>query len=206
MVGQAVLRECLQDNTIELVLSIGRASTGVVHSKLNELLRSDMFKFDGTSASLSDFDACFFCLGVSSVGMNPDEYKRLTFDLTLGWARLLAEANAAMTFIYVSGAGTGGRAKWALVKSQTEKELLALFPKGYMFRLAALQPVHGETSKTRWTRIGYTLCGPLFPVVRKIAPGSIITSEQFGRAMIRVAHHGADKHVLENRDMIALGR
>jgi uncharacterized protein YbjT (DUF2867 family) len=206
MVGQAVLRECLRDDTIELVLSIGRAATGVVHPKLTELLRKDMFAFDGGPATLSDYDACFFCLGVSSVGMNSDEYKRLTFDLTLGWAKVLAEANPIMTFIYVSGAGTGGKSKWAQVKGRTEKALQDLLPNAFMFRLAALKPVHGETSKTRWTRIGYTLFAPLVPLVRKIAPDSVITTEELGRAMIRVAHQGADKHVLENRDMIVLGQ
>ena len=205
MVGQAVLRECLLDDTIEAVLSIGRNSPGVVHPKLTELLRKDMFEFAGPP-TLTKYDACFFCLGVSSVGMDSNEYKRLTLDLTLGWAQVLAETNPLMTFIYVSGAGTGGNSKWAQVKGGTEKALQDLLPNAYMFRLAALQPVHGETSKTRWTRIGYLLFNPILPLVRRISPGSVITTKELGRAMILVARRGADKHVLENRDMIALGQ
>jgi len=205
MVGQAVLRECLLDDTITNVLSIGRTPIGSNHPKITEIIRNDMFDFNVSSAELCDYDACLFCLGVSSFGMGDGNYRRLTFDLTVGWAQLMAESNSMMTFIYVSGAGTGGRSTWAQVKSRIENALLALFPNAYMFRLAALRPLHGEVSKTRWTRIGYKLFEPLFPLVRRLAPGSVITTEELGRAMIRVAHSGADKRVLENRDLIALG-
>ena len=109
------------------------------------------------------------------------------------------------TFVYVSGAGTGGKSMWAQVKGRTENALLELFPNAYMFRLAALRPMHGEVSQTRWTRISYALFSPLLPLVRAIAPGSVITTEELGRAMIRVARDGAPKRVLENRDLIALG-
>lgn len=137
--------------------------------------------------------------------MNEADYTRQTFDLTLGWARLLAEINPAMTFIYVSGAGTGGRSMWAQVKGRTESALLALFPSAYMFRLGALRPMHGEVSKTRWTRIAYAVFRPLFPLVQAIAPGAVINSDELGRAMIRVAREGAPKRVLENSDLRALG-
>src|SRR5215469_9818437 len=110
-----------------------------------------------------------------------------------------------MTFVYVSGAGTDGKAMWARVKKRTEDALLALFPSAYMFRLAALKPIHGEVSKTRWTRISYVLSRPLLPVVRAIAPGAVITTQELGRAMIRVARQGAPKRVLESRDLGALG-
>lgn len=205
MVGQGVLRECLHDQGIEGVLAIGRSPAGLTHPKLRELVQKDLFDFSANGADLQGVDACFFCLGVSAAGMREADYTRLTFDLTLGWAQTLARINPAMTFVYVSGAGTGGRAMWAQVKGRTEAALLALFPSAYMIRLGALQPVHGETSKTRWTRISYLVFRPLLPLVRAIAPGAVITTEELGRAMIRLARNGAPKHVLEGRDLRALG-
>jgi nucleoside-diphosphate-sugar epimerase len=205
MVGQGVLRECLRDDGVDSVLVIGRNSVGLTHSKMRELIREDLFDFDVAGADLQGYDACFSCLGVSAAGMSEADYTRLTFDLTLGWARALARINPAMTFVYVSGAGTGGKAMWAQVKARTEEALLALFPSAYMFRLAALRAVHGEVSKTRWTRISYAVFRPLLPLVRAIAPGAVITTEELGRAMIRVARKGAPKQVLENRDLRSLG-
>jgi len=205
MVGQSVLRECLLDNTVDQVLAIGRKPTGIIHAKLRETILNDMFHFDLSEVDVSEFHACFFCLGVSAAGMNKDDYKHLTFDLTLGWAETLARFNPSLTFIYVSGAGTGGKPLWAQVKGQTEDALLKLFPNAYMFRLAAMQPLNGEISKTTWTRISYKLLSPLLPLVRAAIPGSVITSEELGRAMIRVAQTGAPKRVLSNRDMIDLG-
>ena len=205
MVGQGVLRECLRDDGVERVLAVGRSSTGRTHPKLRELVRKDLFDFVAAGADLQGYDACFFCLGVSSAGMSEADYTRLTFDLTMGWARALARVNPAMTFVYVSGAGTGGKAMWARVKGRTEAALLALFPSAYMFRLAALRPMHGEVSKTRWTRISYTLLKPLLPLLRAVAPGAVISTEELGRAMLRVARQGSPKRVLENRDLRALG-
>jgi uncharacterized protein YbjT (DUF2867 family) len=205
MVGQGVLRECLRDNGIESVLAIGRTSLSQTHPKLSELLREDLFDCGGVALDLQGYEACFFCLGVSSAGMPQDEYTRLTYDLTLAWANELARINPLMTFIYVSGAGTGGKSMWAQVKKRTEDALLALFPNAYMFRIGALRAMHGEVSKTRWTRILYAVSRPLWPIVRVIARGTMITTEELGRAMIWVARHGAPKRVLENRDLIALG-
>ena len=205
MVGQAVLRECLRDDGVERVLAIGRRPTDVTHPKLRELLRADLFDVDGIDADLQGYDACFFCLGVSAAGMSEADYTRQTFDLTLGWARTLARLNPAMTFVYVSGAGTGGKAMWARVKKRTEDALLALFPSAYMFRLAMLRPMHGELSQTRWTRISYLIFRPYLPLIRLLLPGAVITTEELGRAMIRVAREGATKRVLENRDLRALG-
>ncbi len=205
MVGQGVLRECLRDDGIERVLAVGRHSTGLTHPKLRELVRKDLFDFGAEGADLQGYDACFFCLGVSSAGMSEADYTRLTFDLTLGWARVLARINPAMTFVYVSGAGTGGKAMWAQVKARTEAALLELFPSAYMIRLSALRPMHGEVSKTRWTRIGYAVLRPLLPLMHAIAPGAVIGTEELGRAMIRAARQGAPKRVLGNRDLRALG-
>jgi uncharacterized protein YbjT (DUF2867 family) len=205
MVGQGVLRECLRDDGVEGVLAVGRSSTGRTHPKLRELVRKDLFDFGTGGVDLHGYGACFFCLGVSSAGMSEADYTRLTFDLTLGWAHTLARINPAMTFVYVSGAGTGGKAMWAQVKGRTEAALLALFPDAYMVRLGTLRAMHGEVSKTRWTRIAYTLFRPLLPLVQALAPGAVISTEELGRAMLRAARQGAPKRVLETRDLRALG-
>ena len=205
MVGQGVLRECLRDDGVETVLTIGRTSTGQTHPKLRELIREDMFDVASVAGALAGYDACFFCLGVSSLGMSESEYGHLTFDLTMAWARALARVDPGMTFLYVSGAGTGGKAMWAQVKGRTENALLAMFPNAYMFRLAMLRPMNNEVSKTRWTRISYVVFRPLLPLLRALWPGGVITTEELGRAMIRVAREGAPKRVLENREMRELG-
>lgn len=205
MVGQGVLRECLCDDGVESVLTVGRRLTGQTHPKLRELVLTDLFDFDTAATDLQSPDACFFCLGVSVAGMNEADYTHLTYDLTMGWARKLAAINPAMTFVYVSGAGTGGKAMWAQVKGRTEDAILALFPSSYMVRLGALRPMHDEVSKTRWTRIAYAVSRPLLPLVQAIAPGAVITTEELGRAMIRAVRQGAPKRVLEMRDLRALG-
>ena len=205
MVGQGVLRECLLDDGVEGVLAVGRSSAGQTHPKLRELIRKDLFDFGAAGDDLQGYDACFFCLGVSSAGMSEADYTRLTFDLTLGWAQVLARIDPAMTFVYVSGAGTGGKAMWAQVKGRTEKALLALFPSAYMVRLGALRPMHGEIPKARWTRIGYAVLRPLLPLVQAIAPGAVTTTEELGRAMIRAARQRPPKRVLDGRELRALG-
>ena len=186
------------------MLAVGRSATGRTHAKLHELVRGDLFDF-GAATDLQGYDACLFCLGVSSAGMSESEYTHLTFDLTVGWAQALAQVNPAITFVYVSGAGSGGNAMWAQVKGRTEDALLALFPHSYMVRLGALLAMNGEVSKTRWTRIGYAVLRPLMPLVRAIAPGAVVTTEELGRAMIRVAREHGPKRVLEGGDLRALG-
>ena len=201
MVGQGVLRECLQDDRVESVLAIGRSATGQTHPKLRELVRADMFDFSPAGAHLQGYDACLFCLGVSSVGMSEADYTHLTFDLTMGWANTLARINPSMAFLYVSGAGTGGKAMWARVKGRTEAALLALFPSAYMIRLGALRPMHGEISKARWIRIAAPVLGPLLWLAQRVMPDAVVTTEELGRAMLRVAREGAPTHVLESRDL-----
>ncbi len=198
MVGQGVLRECLLDADVESVLTLVRSSTGQEHEKLRELVHDDYSDFSKISDSLTGRDACFFCLGVSSAGMNEEDYKKITFDFTLAAARALLERNPNMVFIYVSGAGTDsserGRSMWARVKGQTENALLAMpFRAAYMFRPAFIQPMHGIKSKTKLYRAAYALMGPLYPVWKTIAPNYVSTTEQVGRAMLEVAKHGAEK-------------
>ena len=206
MVGQSALGACLRDDGVTEVLSIGRSPTGRTHPKLRELVRKDLFTADVPDSELRGYDACFFCLGVSSVGMSEADYTRLTYDLTLTWARVLARVDPGMAFFYVSGVGTGGRAMWAQVKGRTEAALLGLFRDAYMVRLGMLRPVHGEVPRMRGARILYGVLGPLAPVIQALAPGMVITSDELGRAMIRAAREQPPTHVLEMRDLQALAR
>jgi hypothetical protein len=172
MVGQGVLRECLLDPGVQRILAVGRGSTGQRDEKLRELVLPDVAHLADADAELAGFDACFFCLGVSSVGMSEERYTQVTYDLTLAVAQTLARLNAGMTFVYVSGAGTdsseGGRTMWARVKGRTEKALLRLpFKAAYMFRPAAIVPMHGVRSRTRWYRALYALMTPLYDPERR---------------------------------------
>ena len=210
MVGQGVLRECLRDGEVESVLAIVRSATGESHPKLQELVHPDFFDFSELGPRLAGYDACFFCLGVSSAGRSEEEYRRVTHDITLAAAKVLVERNPAMVFVYVSGAGTDGtergRSMWARVKGKTENALLALpFRAAYMFRPAVIRPGPGITSKTRSYRILYALFRPLLPLLRTLFPGYVTTTEEVGRAMLEVAKHGAPKRILENADIVALG-
>jgi uncharacterized protein YbjT (DUF2867 family) len=206
MVGQGVLRECLADPEVERVLAIGRSPLGSAHPKVEEIVHRDFFDFTAIEPRLAGWDACFFCLGVSSAGMAEEAYRRLTYDIALAAARSLARASPAMTFIYVSGAGTDsterGRTMWARVKGQTENALLAL-PLGrvFMFRPALIVPLHGIRSKTRAYRILYSLRGPFLPLASALFPRQVTTTEQVGRAMLAVARRGAPKSILESRDI-----
>lgn len=206
MVGQGVLRECLLDEGVQSVLAVGRHATGQTHEKLRELIHNDFFDYSSIESQLSGWDACFFCLGVSSAGMAEERYRHLTYDLTLAAAQTLSRLNPGMTFIYVSGLGTDsterGRMMWARVKGATENALLRLpFKAAYMFRPGIIQPLHGITSKTKLYRAGYAVARPLFGVLNALSPKSITTTEQLGRAMIRVARHGAPKTILETEDI-----
>jgi uncharacterized protein YbjT (DUF2867 family) len=206
MVGAGVLRQCLLDPDVESVLSIGRKPSGVSHPKLRDFVRVDMFDFNVNAGELNGYDTCFFCLGVSSVRMSEAEYAHLTYDLTLGWARVLARENPAMRFLYVSGMGTGGKAMWARVKGRTESDLLALLPAATMIRLGALRPMHGERSKAPGGGVLLAVLSPLWPILQWLWPSGVITTEELGRAMILIARNGAPKRVLESPDLVALGR
>jgi uncharacterized protein YbjT (DUF2867 family) len=206
MVGKSVLRQCLLDPDVESVLSIGRNPSGVSNPKLRDLVHADMFDFNVNAGELNGYDTCFFCLGVSSVGMSEAEYTHLTFDLTMGWAYGLARVNPAMRFLYVSGMGTGGKAMWARVKGRTENDLRALFPAAIMIRLGALRPMHGEHSKSPGAGVLLTVLSPFWPILQWLWPNGVITTEEFGRAMILAARNGAPKRVLESADLVALGR
>ena len=207
MVGQGVLRECLLDPNVETVLSIGRSRTGREHPKLREIVHQDIANLAPIEDQLRGYDACFFTLGVSSAGMKEADYRRITYDLTLGAARTLAALNPEMTFIYVSGMGTdsAGRSMWARVKGETENALLRLpFKAAYMFRPGFIQPLHGIKSKTALYRIPYAILGPFNSLFLKFFPKYATTTEVLGRAMIKAARQGAPKKVLESQDINSL--
>jgi uncharacterized protein YbjT (DUF2867 family) len=206
MVGQGVVRECLLHSRVETVLSIGRSATGQQHEKLRELMPRDFFDFSAMESELAGFDACFFCLGVPSVGMTEVRYRRITYDLTIAAAGTLVKLNPGMTFVYVSGAGTDsterGRILWARVKGKTENALLRLpFKAAYMFRPGVIVPLAGVRSKTKIYRMGYALAGPLLRWMYPRFPKYVTTTGQVGHAMIRVAQEGFPKSVLESSDI-----
>lgn len=190
MVGQGVLHVCLEDPRVSEVLLVGRRPTGTKHAKVREAT------LDG--ASYEGLDAVFFCLGVSSAGMSEADYTKVTFDLTMDVAKKIPKT---ATFVYVSGAGTGGAAMWARVKKRTEDALLAMFPKAFMFRPGYIHPLHGITSRTPLYRVGIALAKPFYPLFRK-SP-SVTDSDRLGRAMINVADKGFSKRVLEPPDINA---
>jgi uncharacterized protein YbjT (DUF2867 family) len=206
MVGQGVLRECLRDPDVERVLAVGRSPTGQHDAKLDELIHDNFLDYSAVESRLSGYDACFFCLGVTSVGLTEERYRHLTYDITMAAATTLAKLNPQMVFVYVTGRGTDsteqGRLMWARVKGKTENDLLKLpFKAAYMFRPAGIQPLHGVRSKTAWYQAAYTVAAPLLTLLNRIAPNYMTTTEQVGRAMIAVARNGYPKPVLESEDI-----
>ena len=209
MVGQGVLRECLVDPGVESVLSVARRPSGKQDAKLREILHADFFDYSAIESELTGYDACFFCLGVSSVGMDAGRYRHLTYDLTMAAATTLAKLNPGMVFTYVTGRGTDsteqGSLMWARVKGKTENNLLKLpFKAAYMFRPAGIQPLHGIRSKTAWVHAIYVGAAPLLTLLNRVTPKYMTTTEQVGRAMIKVARDGYPRPVLESEDIDAV--
>ena len=206
MVGQGVLRECLLDPDVESVLAIVRNLSLPQNDKLREIVHQNTSDLSAIKDRLAGYDACFFCLGVSTVGMEEAAYRRVTYDLTLSVARTLAKLNPTMTFIYVSGAGTDsterGRLMWARVKGKTENALLQMrFKAVYLFRPAYIQPLYGARTKTAWYGAFYAVVRPFYPLLKTLFPNYVTTTECVGRAMLNVAKRGFPNPVLENRDI-----
>lgn len=211
MVGAAVLRECLASPDVEHVLSVGRSTTGRSDPKLEELQVADVTQLEPYLARFAGYDAAFFCLGVSSVGMEEARYRSLTYDLTLAVARVLVRAAPGMAFVYVSGAGTDstetGRVMWARVKGATENALLRLgFPQVYLFRPGGIQPRYGVRPRDRRLRVVLTLIGWTLPLLKRLAPGAVTSSDRVGRAMIRVARDRPVGAIVSTRRINELGR
>jgi uncharacterized protein YbjT (DUF2867 family) len=202
MVGQGVLRECLLAADVTDVLVVGRTPPVVQHPKLRTVTHTDFADLSAVADRLAGYDACFYCLGVSAVGLSEAEYTRITYDFTLAAARTLAQLSPDLTFVYVSGAGTDpeGRSMWSRVKGRTENAVLQLFPNGYAFRPGFIQPTYGATSKTRLYRTLYAVLSPLYPVLNKVMPTYLTTTDRLGQAMLTAARTGFGKRILENRD------
>jgi uncharacterized protein YbjT (DUF2867 family) len=207
MVGEGVLHECLGHPSIESVLVIGRKPCGVKHAKLREIIHGDFFDLSAIDTQLSGYHACFFCLGVSSVGMKEHDYFQLTYTLTMHVAQTLSRVNPGMIFCYISGAGTDGTEKgrimWARVKGKTENDLVKLpFSAVYAFRPAFMLPTKGLKNALKF----YKYISWLYPVARPLFPGYFITLKELGQAMICCATDGSDKKVLETRDIAMLAK
>jgi hypothetical protein len=206
MVGEGVLLQCLNHPDVEQILVINRRPGGVSHPKLREIIHRDFFDLAPIEQQLSGFDACFFCLGVSSVGISKDEYKRNTYDLTLNVARLLAKLNPEMTFCYVTGKGTDsseqGRVAWARVKGAAENALLRLFKQAYMFRPGFMKATAGQKNVKNY----YKWIAWLYPMGRAFYPAGFCTLQEVGLAMIVVVRNGYSKKILDVRDIVSLAR
>lgn len=205
MVGEGVLHECLQHPLVEEVLIINRRPSGMTHPKLKEIIHSDFFDITPIQNQLTGYDACFFCLGVSSVGMKEDEYYRLTYTLTLNFAKTLGAVNPGMIFEYVSGASTDstekGRSMWARVKGKTENDLAKLpFKKVYNFRPGYMHPTPGMKNTNKY----YKYITWLYPIFRRIAPNTVSKLGDLGLAMINAAIYGYEKQTLEVKDINSL--
>jgi uncharacterized protein YbjT (DUF2867 family) len=214
MVGQGVLRECLLDRDVERVLTVGRRPLDVIPSgttrdKLVDRSVPDLTELSAIEGELAGYDACFFCLGVTSVGMTEEAYRKVTYDITAAFAKTLARLNPGMTFVFVSGRGTDATEKgptmWARVKGAAENAVAAAgFKATYMFRPGIIEPKHGITSRTKAYRVLYVLLFPLVLLLKMFAPNSITTTERVGRAMLVAAKRGGPKKLLENGDINAL--
>lgn len=205
MIGSGVLLECLEDPRVTAVLAVGRSSCGVQHAKLQEIIHTDFTDLTGVIADLSGYDACFYCLGVSAAGMSEAKYHFMTYELTLSAAEVLAGLNSLMTFCYASAAGADnteqGRIMWARVKGKIENRLLILFQSAYMFRPSYIQPLKGVRSRTFLYRATYAICAPFYPILRRVVPSMVTTTENIGRAMIQVTENGYPANILDPRDI-----
>ena len=208
MVGGGVVLECLEDPGVESVLAVGRHSAGLTHPKLRELIQPDLFDLEAAVDELRGYDACFYCVGVSSLGMGEEKYRRITVALTVAVMKVLTEANPRMKLCFVSGQGSDstavGRVMWARVKGEAENYVLGLPQEAYVFRPGFIQPRKGVRSATRLYRALYALTSSLYPLLRRLFPGGVTTSVDVGRAMINAVRRGYPKRILENRDINTL--
>jgi hypothetical protein len=206
MVGEGVLFECLGSPDVEQVLVINRKPGGVSHPKLREIIHADFFNLAPIGSQLTGYDACFFCLGVSSVGMDEGQYRRITHDLTLNVGEFLARSNPQMTFCYLTGAGTDsseqGRLAWARVKGATENALMRLFKRSYMFRPAFMKASPGQKN----LKSSYKFFAWIYPIGRALYPAGFCTLQEVGQAMINAATKGYAKQVLDVKDIVELAK
>ncbi|GAA1613650.1 NAD(P)H-binding protein [Actinoplanes couchii] len=203
MVGQSVLHASLSDPDVEQVLAVVRTPTRMKNPKVREVVLDDFADLTPIEDELAGYDACFYCLGVSSVGLDEAAYTKVNHEYPVAAAHTLAKLNPDMTFVYVSGGGTDpdSRQMWARVKGRTENAVIKTFRNGYAFRPGMVQPTFHTTSKTNFFRTVYALTAPMFPLLERIAPQYAITTDRLGRAMLRAARTGFPHHIVENRDL-----
>ncbi len=206
MIGSGVLLECLDDAGVSEVLAVGRSPSGRTHPKLQELVLPDLSDYRAVQPRLLNWDACFFCLGISSAGMKEEAYRRITLNLTLAAARALLAGSPALTFCFVTGAGTDsseqGRVMWARIKGMAENALLAMpFKAAYMFRPGVIQPLRGVRSRTRLYQVLIDIARPVFPLLRRAFPQSVTSTVEIGRAMLNVTRSGYPKRILDPGDI-----
>jgi nucleoside-diphosphate-sugar epimerase len=206
MVGEGVMHQCLQHPDVETVLIINRKPSGYKHPKLTEIVHADFFDLMPIEDQLAGYNACYFCLGISSVGVSKEDFYKTTYMLTLNVAQTLVQYNPDMTFCYVSGAGTDSKEKgngWAAVKGKTENDLMKLpFLQVYAFRPGFIKPIKGLTK----THGFYKYINWLFPVGRALYPAGFVTLQEVAQAMITVTEQGYHTKVIEGKDIITLGK
>ena len=207
MVGEGVLIECLAHPDVESILLINRKPSHYNHSKIKEILHNDFFNLTPIADQLGGYNACFFNLGVTSIGKKEPEFNHLTYDLTLHMASILASLNTDMTFCYVSGSGTDsserGRIMWARVKGKTENALMALpFKAAYMFRPGFMLPTTGQKNALKY----YKYFNWMYPALRLLFPNFVSTLKELGIAMINAALQGNRKCVVEVKDIVKLSK
>ena len=211
MVGQSVLRECIMNPAVSHVTAPGRSPIPFINPKFANITHNDFMNYAAVAKRLKGLDVCFYCLGVASAGLSEAEYQKITCDYTLAAAKTLLKINPKITFVFISGTGADstekGRVMWARIKGKTENELFKMkFKKVYALRPAFIQPMDGIKSRTRLYRWLYILFWPLMPLIKLLAPKSVITTRALGKLMIRIAGEGAPKRLLESADMVTLAR
>ncbi|MEI6489877.1 MAG: NAD-dependent epimerase/dehydratase family protein [Bacteroidota bacterium] len=205
MVGEGVLHECLVSIEVSEVLVVNRKECGITHPKLKEIIHSNFFDLSAIETQLTGYDGCFFCLGVSSVGMSESDYTKMTFDLTMHVAETLVKHNKAMVFCYVSGSGTdgteSGKIMWARVKGKTENHLMRMhFKKAYMFRPGLMRPTKGLKNTLKF----YKAINWMYPMLKVMFPKFVCTLSEVGIAMIKSVSKGNDRSILEVQDIVSL--
>ncbi|HET6345530.1 MAG TPA: NAD(P)H-binding protein [Myxococcota bacterium] len=209
MVGQGVMRACLQDPDVQRIVTVGRRASGIIDPKVRDVVPADLLDLRPHEDALRDLDACYFCLGVTSAGMSEAQYTRVTHDIAAHAGATLARLNPGMTFVFVSGMGADsserGKVMWARVKGKAENAVLALPLRAtYVFRPAAIRSSHGEVSRTLSYRLMYPVLAPVLWATEKFLPGYVTSTEKMARAMLRATRQGAPKKVLECADINAL--
>jgi hypothetical protein len=205
MVGEGIMHQCLENPDVSEVLIINRKPSGYIHPKLKEIVYTNFFDLWAIEGQLTGYNACYFCLGISSVGVSKDDYYKTTYTLTLSFAQTLVKQNPDMVFCYISGAGTDSLEKgtgWAAVKGKTENAIIKLFKNGFAFRPGFIKPIKGLTKTHNY----YKYINWLYPIGRALYPAGFTNLQELAAAMLQVTKNGYNKKVIEGKDIIALAK